>query len=86
MLVNDVDGTLDKTYAEIDTAMRDGTLVLIKYADEVSCTLVPVNFVCKNNKYGVYCTFVDIGATPYTTVVWEYATETEDGYPTFVEN
>lgn len=85
LIVNDNEGTLDKTYAEIDIAMRNGTVVLIKYEEETGVWLLPVNLATfSHDKYGVYCLSIDTGETPYNIFVWAYETETEDGYPTIV--
>lgn len=86
LVAHDVDGTLDKTWQEISTAMANG-LVVAEYTSSVG-ELLPC--------YGVYC-FHDLKAGTYSvrfagidqdsrsTYVLVYKATEADGYPVFVD-
>ena len=73
LVVHDVEGTLDKTYAEIAAAAQVGAVILSQpYYDDPSATMCVI--------LSIYGQMEDVGYV-VTFDSYTYAAETEDGYP-----
>ena len=75
---SDVDGTLDKTWNEINTAIRNNYLCIMVYNDENNA----FRYLCEsvvNADDEVYSVMVASG-----TELFLYETNSPDGYPEFV--
>ena len=91
LIVHDNDGTLDKTYNEIKTALKSGILVLLVYVDGYGenelcvCAQISKAVPLGGNGFAVGCVDLEIVTTPYTTNIWVYISETENGYPVYAD-
>ena len=93
LVVNENDGTLDKTWQEILDAYQSGTVVLIKYSDSSDGNMVKTSTpVCgisftstspKNQKYSVR-TMIDDGVS--AVIVTAYYCATSNDYPSIIVN
>ena len=76
LIVNDVEGVLDKTWNEIHTAMSNNIICYVKYVDDNNIILWHVQRVSTVDGYTVWASNANSDVT-----IWAWFTEDPDEYP-----
>ena len=81
MIINDTDGTLDKTWQEINDAMKAGTFCVVKKEKQMLDDYFVYNYPVVQAKIATIAGTYNVNATFYGGDDMEYTTTSATGYP-----